>query len=114
MFGLLLVYFIGKSYYHLARIYDKNKWVYAILGILSYYMGAFLGGILIAILALIGKFDITGTSDTLLGLMALPIGILSCWGLYKLLEKQWSKEPTFYRDGSILDEDMARDTPAET
>ena len=114
MIGLLLVYFIGKSYYELAGNYDKNKWGYAILGIVAYYMGTGLGGVLIGILALIGEFDVQGTPDMLLGLMALPIGLLSCWGLYKLLEKRWSKEPTFYGDGSILDEDMARDTPAET
>lgn len=114
MIGILLVYFIGKSYYDLAGNYDKNKWGYAILGIIAYYLGTFIGGVIISIVALTNKFDITGMSDTLLGLMGLPLGVLSCWGLYKWLERHWSKALTPYGDGSILDEDLAKDSWTES
>lgn len=113
MIGLFLFYAIGKSYYNLAGNYAKNKWGYAILGILAYYMGALIGGVLIGLFALIAKFNLEDTPDMVFNLMALPIGILSCWGLYKWLERQWTKDPTRYSDGTILDEDLAKDNWAE-
>ena len=33
MLGLLLIYFIGKYFYDLAAEFEKNKWLYAILGV---------------------------------------------------------------------------------
>ncbi len=44
MLGLFLLYFIGKIFYQLAEAHNKNKWVFAILGVIAYYAGTFLGG----------------------------------------------------------------------
>jgi hypothetical protein len=37
--------------------------------------------------------------------MALPVGVLSCWGLYKILQNQWSKAP-IQKDSEVLDRDL--------
>lgn len=92
MLGLLLLYWIGKYYSQLAEEYQKSKWGYAILGIVSYY-----GGILFfsAIVGVFGELMYPGFSDnineTLFGIVMLPFGILSCYLLYKYLEKTWKK-----------------------
>ncbi len=96
MIGLLLLYFAGKAYYDLAKLYGKSQWGFAILGVASYYIGLFAGGFLLgAVLVAMGQETfLMNTNEYLLGLMALPIGILTCWLLYKYLSKRWSNEST--------------------
>ncbi|MBL7765066.1 MAG: hypothetical protein JNJ58_03160 [Chitinophagaceae bacterium] len=88
MLGLLLIYFIGKYFYDLAGLYDKNKWGFAILGVLMYYVGTFVTGIFIGIF---NADMIEEGNNLVLGLMALPFGILSSYLTYILLKKNWSK-----------------------
>lgn len=92
MFGIFLLYFIGKAFYTLAQEHQKNKWGFEIAGVLSYYAGIFIGGIAIALVyELILAESIDSIPEVALSLMALPIGIASCWGLYTLLKRNWSK-----------------------
>ncbi len=92
MLGLLFLYFIWKYYAELAFEYHKHRWGYGLLGIAVYYIGTFLGGILLVAFALMIDSDfVDKTSDTVLGVMALPIGLLSVWGFYKFLKKKWSR-----------------------
>ena len=94
MLGFILIFFIGKYFYQLAEEYQQNKWLYAIIGVVSYYVGTFIAGILIGILYVLIANDLSGlenTPDIVLSLMALPFGLLSCWGLYTILKKQWKK-----------------------
>lgn len=109
MFGFLLLYFIWKYYSELALEHNKSKWGYALLGMVSYYGGAFIGGILLAAIGLLIGWDITNTSDIFLSLMALPFGVLSVWGLYKILERQWSKTGKS-PDNDSLDSDLMKTT----
>ncbi|MDG3583542.1 hypothetical protein [Galbibacter pacificus] len=89
MLGLLLIFFIGRYFYQLADDYNKNKWGFAILGIVIYYAGTFVAGIFI------GLFYPTAleTMDSLaLNLIALPVGIIFCGVLYYILERNWEKK----------------------
>lgn len=97
MIGLFLIYFIGKSYFDLAIKNDKNKWLYAFLGVLIYYGSAYLFAILLsAVISATGHDEfLDSLSDLKLGLMSLPIGILSVVGVFKLLEKKWSGSKPF-------------------
>ena len=45
MLGFLLIYFIWKYYSELAVEHNKSKWGYALLGIATYYIGTFIGGL---------------------------------------------------------------------
>lgn len=102
MLGLILLYWIGKYFYKLAEEYDKHKWGYAILGIVFYYGGTFFFGmILVFIIEIFSPGFIDTVNDNVLGIMALPFGILSCYLAYKYFEKTWEKnhhDPTKFLD----------------
>ncbi|TMM57146.1 hypothetical protein FEE95_11685 [Maribacter algarum] len=92
MLGLLLLYWIGKYFYKLAEEYDKSQWGYAILGIISYYGGTIFFGIIIGILSeIVAPGSIDTVNETVLGLIMLPFGVLTCYLLYKYFEKTWKK-----------------------
>lgn len=106
MFGILLIYFIGKRFYQLADLYKKNGWGYAILGVISYYAGTFLGGLILAILW--NSFSSNSMEEFPnigLSLLVVPMGLLACWGFYKILETQWEKGEKV-SDTEILDDDF--------
>jgi hypothetical protein len=104
MLGLLLIYFIGKYYYELAQQHDKRKWAFAILGVVAYYAGAFVMGI---ILGIIFPDAVDTMNNLILSLLALPMGLLFTWGLYKILENRWSN-PVHddFDDSDILDRNL--------
>lgn len=108
MIGLILLYFVGKAFYDLASQNGKNAWLFAILGVASYYAGIFVGGIIIAIgYGLFLDGSIEEVNDTLLGLLGLPFGVLICWGFYRLLKSRWTNKETFSRaPGDVLDANL--------
>jgi amino acid transporter len=90
MLGLVLVYFIGKKFHELANDYEKSPWPFAILGVATYYAGTFLFGLLLGItLEIFSPGTLEGMHDFVLGLIAIPFGLFSCWGLYYLLRRIW-------------------------
>jgi hypothetical protein len=104
--GLLLIYFVGRSFFRLAGEYGKNEWGFAILGVASYYAGLFMGGMILGVVfALFSPGSLDTMSDFAMGLMALPLGVLSCWGLYMYLKRSWRRVDT-YVDNTILDSDF--------
>lgn len=94
MLGLLLIYFIGKAFYELAFTYNKSKWLFAILGVASFYIGTFVLGLALGVYVLIsGNDSILDTNDLVLNLLGLPFGLLACWGFYVILRSNWKKQP---------------------
>lgn len=92
MLGLILLYWIGKYFYKLAEEYNKSKWGFTILGIVVYYAGILLFSIITGIIAEIFSPGFIDTfNETLFGFLMLPFGLLSCYLLYKYLEKTWKK-----------------------
>jgi hypothetical protein len=107
MLGLILVFYLGKQFYKLAELYDKNKWMFALLGVVSYYLGFFFFGVLIGVWSIyIGNESIFETSDFVLGLMGIPFGLLTTWLFYFLLKKNWSKVEVEYLDSELLDNNI--------
>jgi hypothetical protein len=115
MIGLILLYFVGKAFYDLAGVNNKGQWLFAILGVASYYGGWFASGILLVIgyeLVLGGSVD--DLNDTLLGFLALPFGVLTCWGFYRLLKNRWEKKESFsgtaedVLDANLIDQDQSK------
>lgn len=105
MLGLLLIYFIGKYFYDLAHEYGKSRWGYAILGVVSYYAGEIIGGAMLGIAIAFGAEGLANVPELVLGLITVPVGILTCWGTYKLLQRQWQKSALLHR-GDTLDSDL--------
>lgn len=93
MIGIILIYFLGKAFYELAKMNGKNKWLYAVLGVLSYYLGTFIGGIVLVLIEPFTGFNVETANEFLIGFLALPFGLLSCYGFYQLLKFQWIKRP---------------------
>ena len=85
MLGILLIYFIGKSFYKLAEIYNKQKWVFAILGIATYYAA----NIFVQLVIIYGLDYYE--NELGIALLGIPFGLLAWWGLYTYLKNDWSK-----------------------
>ncbi len=100
MFGLILIVVVGKYFYKLVEKYDKSKWGYTILGIISYYIGTVLIGFLIgAFFLLMDDIETVDTiPDSIWTIIALPAGLLSCWGVYSFFKKRWEKESLTIKD----------------
>lgn len=104
MIGLILTFFAGKFFYDLAKEYGKNKVGYAIIGVVSYYGGQFLAGMLIYVI--IDFFSITAIDENnkmVIGLLGLPIGILTCFIVYKMLSKRIYNQEVLTSD-ELLDD----------
>ena len=91
MLGLVLLYFVGKAFYDLAKKHGKNKWLFAILGVVSYYGGIFGAGIVLGLIGIAYPEFLENASEFAINLMAIPVGVLICWGFYRLLKYQWEK-----------------------
>lgn len=92
MLGLILLYWIGKYFYKLAEEYNKNQWGFAIIGVVVYYGGILLFSVIVGIiLEIVSPGFIDSFNETLFGFLMLPFGLLSCYLLYKYLEKTWKQ-----------------------
>ncbi len=89
MFGILFLYLIGKYFYKLAEENSQNKWLYAVLGIVIYYFGVFLGGFILGFIFLIADFDFDWDNNTLNNLIAIPFGFTADYLFYSILKKRW-------------------------
>lgn len=100
MLGIVLLFFIGKYFYKLAEEFSQNKWLYAILGIVSYYFGAIvIGGVSIGLfIEFFTDEYIDNYSETTLGYMVLPFGIGFTYLFYYLLKRKWKKSLTLVKD----------------
>lgn len=102
MLRILLIYFIGKSFYKLAEIYNKQKWVFAILGIATYYAANF--ALQLFVIYILDYYE----NPMGIAILGIPFGLLAWWGLYYYLKKEWSKtgKPT---NQDVLDEGLFDD-----
>ncbi|XMO85618.1 hypothetical protein AAFN75_12555 [Algibacter sp. AS12] len=92
MLGILLIYFIGKRFYDLSEEYNQNKWLYAILGVVLYYVSSFVFGMLIALLDIyVFDWGIDWDNNFGANFNGLPVAILALWGFYMFLESKWKK-----------------------
>lgn len=92
MIGLLLLYWIGKYFYKLAEEHNKSQWGFAILGVVAYYGGTIVFGVIAAVvMEIISPGFIDTFNETVFSLFMIPFGILCCYVLYKYLEKTWEK-----------------------
>lgn len=105
MLGLILLIFAGRAFYNLAGKYGKHQWGFAILGVVSYYAGLFLGGIIIGVVMELNSPGSVDDSNSLFyGLLAVPLGVLTCWLTYTLLKRSWSQPREISRQ--TLDSDL--------
>lgn len=108
MLGILFIYFIGKSFYTLAEEHDKKLWLWAVLGVLSYYLGSVVFGILILLLLMLLGMDIDldNVNKGLEIIITVIAGLSSCGAFYLILKRQWEKKASGFDDfdDTILDD----------
>lgn len=106
MIGIILIYFIGKSFFKLAEKHRKSEWGYAILGVVLYYLGSFAGAFIVGILLEVfspGTLDTM--SETLLGVIGVPFGLLTWWFSLKQITKKWETKAVTI-DMEVLDDNL--------
>lgn len=91
MLGILLIFFIGKYFYKLAEKFKQNKWLFAVLGVVVYYVGTFIGGVVLAVLDELLDLRIDWDNNFLLTLIAIPFGIGAAYLFYFIINKKWEK-----------------------
>ncbi len=93
MLGIFLLICIGKKFAELTDEYEKNKLVFVLLGIATYYIGTFIFGFVFVLTCdLFNIVPIEHINEFLLGWIAAPVGILACTILYQLLKRIWEKQ----------------------
>lgn len=91
MLGIILIIFIGKHFFKLAESYNKNKWLYAILGIVSYYAGSAIGGIIIGLLSELFGWYLDFDNNLILIAIAIPFGLGTVALFHYLLKKNFEQ-----------------------
>lgn len=102
MLEIVIIYFIGKYFYKLAEAYQQNKWLFAVLGVITYFVGAAIGGVLLFFLDLQFGFGIDWESKLLLTFILLPFAIATCYLLHYFLKRSWKKSVVVVKD-EIMD-----------
>ena len=104
MIEFALMCYICKSFYSLAHEHDKNKLLFAVLGVVTYYGGTIVGAALIGIFA---PNYVNEMNNFMWGLLGLPIGLLCVHFFYFFLKKNWNKkakEESRQSNANILDD----------
>lgn len=93
MLGLVLLYFLGRWLYNLAKKYEKPyKWLYALLAIVVYYAVGIVAVLIIALFAMSDDMFLSEENELLLSLLAIPFGVGGVWLLHFLLKRSWSRQ----------------------
>lgn len=90
MLDIIIILAIGNFFFRLSREYDKNVWLFAILGIISYYAGTLLAGFVIGLLIVRNELEVNEGNYILYGMASIPFGVICCVVCYFLLKKNWS------------------------
>ncbi|HPF95805.1 MAG: hypothetical protein R2802_01535 [Flavobacteriaceae bacterium] len=98
MLELIIIYFIGKYFYELAKDFNQNKWLFVVIGVLTYFVGAVIGVVILMALDASFGFGIDWESRLLLTFLLMPFAIASCYLLYTLLKKRWQKTIVISKD----------------
>ncbi len=105
MLGLVLIFFIGKAYFDLAKNHNKEyAWLYAVLAIALYYGFLFISlFVIVGILEYSSPMTLYNMNEYLLGIMGVPFGLLAVWAGHLILKKRFSETNEFEND-ALLDE----------
>ncbi len=92
MIEFIILITAGKSFYQLAIDHNKQKWVYGILGPVTYFISALFFGLILGFLNEMFSWNIDFGNKILMTLIALPICGASTYLLYRILKMKWEKE----------------------
>ena len=86
----LFLIFVARFYHGLAKRFQKQKFLYAILGGLTYFVVGYIAAF--GAKMVYKTFHLGVCSSSVMDLTAIVVGSLVSGGLYYALEQQWSKK----------------------
>ena len=94
LLGILVIILIAQKFFILAGEFNKNKWGFAVIGIVIYYVGTFAAAFIYGAIYFVMDPEASDESvDNLVSrLILVGFGLLSCVLLYNTLRKRWKKE----------------------
>ncbi|MDH4472841.1 MAG: hypothetical protein QE487_09535 [Fluviicola sp.] len=93
MLGLLLIYFVGRAFYRLAETHKRSKWLFAILGVVTYYVTQFLFALgLLSYMMSRGR-EFTSGDELVITLVGILVGGIGVSAFYAILKRAWEKKP---------------------
>ena len=92
MLGILFIYFIWKRFAELAVEFGQKKWLYGVIGVISYYLGSLIGGVVVGIAAYFFELNVDWENKMSMSIIAIPFGFGSCYIVYTFLNKKWEKD----------------------
>ena len=98
MLSIILIVLLGRYFYRLAEEFNQNRWLYAVLGVISYYVGSAVGGLVIGFADMIFDLGIDFDDTSTLIFIAVPFGLGAAFIFYFLLTKKWKKEVVVEKD----------------
>lgn len=105
MLGIVILFSIGSYFYKLAEKFNKNKWLYGILGVVVYFVGTTLTAGMIGIIMGLINVDVTDKLARAIGYATIPIGFLLTFVLYKILKPNWEEE---YKRKQIIERNKSQ------
>lgn len=93
MLGIVFLIIMGRFFYKLAEKYNKSKFGYVVLGIVTYYGTSIIYGITYVLIYFMVNPDAheDDISEAFLNLTGIPIGIGGVYLLYYFLERSWKR-----------------------
>lgn len=102
MLGLILIYFVGRNYFELAHEHNRPAWLFAILGVLTFFFGQFFLGTIVATLIVSSTGAISDGTYLLVSVISIACGAAAIWFMYKRLESFWKANPKPSKSGRDL------------
>lgn len=103
MLGLLLIYFVGRAFYRLAETHKRSKWLFAILGVLTYYVTQFVFALAVFSYMVANNGELTSGTELSVTLISILVGAAGVGLFYYLLKRAWEKNPKM-NDDELLDQ----------
>ena len=87
--GYIFLFYIGFYFYRLAENHNKNKWLFAVIGIVAYFVGV-IGYPLY--LRIFNFEEIRGFDITSISLKSFLIGLICVFFLFQVLNFIWNRK----------------------
>lgn len=105
MLGFFILCIIGLKFYDLAKAHLKNKWLYGIAGLTSYFIGTIIVT-LFSEFAVDGSgnkmYDSSGSTETIVSII---FGFFICYTFYKTIQAKWEEEK-MESQSNVLDSEL--------
>ncbi len=100
MLGLIFIFFLGHAFYRLAEEHSRNKWIWAVVGVLFYYVFS----VIVSFLGVIAATDWVLQNEMIYTFVVVAISIGASIGSYYVLKNNWEKaEKASFEDELIND-----------